>query len=236
VLLAQIQLRYEELCREPSDIHLHLPALKHYAAHCDSVLETGVRTCISTWALALGLLTGPNPGPKRLLLNDSVPCDISALLEAVHATPRLTVEYEWCNNLQLPMPHPVDLTFIDTWHVYGQLKRELAKFAPSTRKFILLHDTTTDAVHGESLRQHMDIDRQMEGSGFTRYEITRGVQPALHEFLTADPSWTIAEVFPDNHGLTVLQNTSSGGSAKFDPNGTNSTPPGSPALSQAAGG
>ena len=38
-----------------------------------------------------------------------------------------SAEYEWINDLDLDLKdRRFDLTFIDTWHVYGQLKRELA--------------------------------------------------------------------------------------------------------------
>jgi hypothetical protein len=40
----------------------------------------------------------------------------------------LNLDYRWVNDLDLQLDSPVDLTFIDTWHVYGQLKRELHKF------------------------------------------------------------------------------------------------------------
>jgi len=54
-----------------------------------------------------------------------------------------------------PSRHIDTLVFIDTWHVYGQLKRELAKYAPLTKKYILMHDTTVDEWVGESVREHL---------------------------------------------------------------------------------
>ena len=53
-----------------SDINEHLPTLCRYAQECDSVFETGVRGCISSWALTYGLLNNKNETQKTLLLND----------------------------------------------------------------------------------------------------------------------------------------------------------------------
>jgi len=41
-------------------------------------------------------------------------------------------------------------------HQYGQLKRELAKFAPFSRRYLVLHDTTVDGEYGEALRLNID--------------------------------------------------------------------------------
>ena len=98
----------------------------------------------------------------------------------------------------------VDLTFIDTWHVYGQLKRELRKFESITKKYIILHDTTIDAVYGESIRLGSDIIAQSEQSGIPFEEICRGIWPAIEEFVK-EFNWTILERFDNNNGLTILK-------------------------------
>jgi hypothetical protein len=43
-------IKYSQLCNTPSDINEHLPCLKEYASKCESVFETGVRGCVSSWA------------------------------------------------------------------------------------------------------------------------------------------------------------------------------------------
>ena len=48
--------KYNQLCETPSDINEHLPTLYEYAKKCDSVIETGVRGCVSSYALVYGLL------------------------------------------------------------------------------------------------------------------------------------------------------------------------------------
>ena len=53
----QIQSKYTSLCYTYSDINEHLPTLYRYASQCESILELGVRGCVSSWAFAFGLLS-----------------------------------------------------------------------------------------------------------------------------------------------------------------------------------
>jgi hypothetical protein len=116
----------------------------------------------------------------------------------------VSVTYEWKNNLALDSDENYDITFIDTWHVYGQLKRELAKFANKTNKYIIMHDTTVDEIHGETIRRGWDATSQSKESGFAISEINKGLWPAVDEFLQANDEWYIKERFTNNHGLTIL--------------------------------
>ena len=100
-----------------------------------------------------------------------------------------------------------DLLFIDTWHVYGQLKRELAYWESYVTKYMILHDTTVDGIQGESVREsaYYNIDEQVKSSGFPREEITKGLQPAIEEFLANNPQWFVDIRLINNNGLTVLR-------------------------------
>jgi hypothetical protein len=198
-----IKNKYNNLSRFPSDINEHLPTLYKYATECETILETGVRGCVSSWALVYGLLNN-NSVNKAIILNDISPCNINELLARTKDLP-IIVQYKWVNNLELEIPYNVDLTFIDTWHVYGQLKRELEKFSKITMKYIIMHDTTVDEWEGESIRLRSNIDAQVKFSGFPRDEITRGLWPAISEFLSAHPEWVLHERFTNNNGLTILK-------------------------------
>ena len=202
-----IKNKYNNLSRFPSDINEHLPTLYKYATECETILETGVRGCVSSWALVYGLLNN-NSVNKAIILNDISPCNIDELLAHTKDLP-IIVQYKWVNNLELEIPYNVDLTFIDTWHVYGQLKRELEKFSKITMKYIIMHDTTVDEWEGESIRLHSNIDAQVKFSGFPRDEITRGLWPAISEFLSVHPEWVLHERFTNNNGLTILKRISS---------------------------
>lgn len=201
--MEQVNFKYTELCNTPSDINEHLPTVYRYARECESVFETGVRGCISSWALAKGLLEN-GKSKKKLFLNDIFPCNISGLLDSTKSLP-ITVEYKWINNLQLELPYSVDMTFIDTWHIYGQLKRELNKFSKVTNKYIAMHDTTVDAIHGETIRLGMNAQQQSIESGFPVKEINCGLQKAIDEFLAENTNWTLDVRYINNNGLTILR-------------------------------
>ncbi len=198
-----VQSIVSRLTNSPSDINEHLPTLADYASKCESVFETGVRGCVSSWALTHGLLRN-NSSKKLLLMNDINPCDIRELLNVTKDLP-IQMRYEWKNNLDLNLTETYDLTFIDTWHVYGQLKRELAKFAPLTNKYIIMHDTTVDEWLGETIRSKWNAEYQSKLTGFPVDEINKGLWPAIQEFLEANPNWVLHERFTNNNGLTVLR-------------------------------
>lgn len=198
--------QYNTLCNSYSDINEHLPTLYSYATRCESIFETGVRGVISTWALGYGLLNNSS-SKKYLFVNDIVPCDILNLLHAARNT-NLQIDYEWKNNLELTLKHKFDMIFIDTWHCYGQLKRELNKFAKQINKFIIMHDTTIDATVGESVRAGHSVENHVKETGWPVEEITNGLWPAVEEFLDEySNEWTLLARYSNNCGLTILKRT-----------------------------
>lgn len=71
--------KYKLLCSKSSDINEHLPTLYKYATESNSILETGVRNCVSSWALLKGLIENQNKSDEKILfLNDITKCDIGA--------------------------------------------------------------------------------------------------------------------------------------------------------------
>jgi hypothetical protein len=198
-----IEQKYKMLCMIPSDINEHLPTLYKYSMDCESVIELGVRGCVSSWAFIYGLLKNNKP-TKKILLNDIDKCDISELLSHTQNM-GVTIDYQWKNDLELDITTNVDMVFIDTWHVYGQLKRELNKFSKITNKYIIMHDTIVDGIYGETLRVGLDANKQSAESGFPIDEITRGLQPAIDEFLENNRDWILIDVYENNNGLSVLK-------------------------------
>jgi len=198
-----IEQNYISLCNMPSDINEHLPTLYRYATECESIIELGVRGCISSWALVNGLLQNKKT-TKKILLNDLTECDIRSLLDVTNDL-GVVVEYKWMNDLHLILQDDVDLTFIDTWHVYGQLKRELIKFSKITRKYIIMHDTTVDEIYGETIRNNWNAVQQSYDSGIPVVEIKCGLGKAIDEFLIDNKNWILKERFTNNNGLTVLE-------------------------------
>jgi hypothetical protein len=198
-----IQQKYDYLCNSPSDINEHLPTLFQYATECESILELGVRGCVSSWALVYGLLNN-NRNTKKIILNDIIQCDINELL--YHSTCLgIDITYEWKNDLELELKQNVDLTFIDTWHIYGQLKRELEKYGSVTNKYIIMHDTTVDEIYGENIRCGFDAVESSRNSGYSVEEINCGLGKAIYEFLNNHPEWKLREKYTNNNGLTILE-------------------------------
>ena len=80
--MENIKQKYLQLCDTPSDINEHLPTLFEYTSKCSSVLELGVRGCVSSYAFASGLISedNENTGSKLLVLNDVSECNIAELL------------------------------------------------------------------------------------------------------------------------------------------------------------
>lgn len=195
-----IESRYLRASATPSDINEHLPVLLEYTRKCSSVVECGVRDIVSSWAFAYGLLDVP--GNQYTLVDPYKGGEMDSFL----ATCRLAgVNAEFVNQSDLECPLvKTDLLFIDTWHVYGQLKRELDRWNASVSKFILLHDTTVDGEHGETIRVGWNAAQQSAKSGIPVHEITRGLWPAVTEFLTAHPEWTLERRLTNNNGLTIL--------------------------------
>jgi hypothetical protein len=205
--------KFRGLCNTASDINEHLPTLFRYAKQCNSAIELGVRGCISSWAIAAGLLENKNGIRKRMFMNDTQACQIGEFIDAVEPL-NIDVKYEWKNDLEVQFEkgEMYDLVFIDTWHVYGQIKRELAKYSAVCSKYIIMHDTTVDEIDGETVRQYgynyqhaYSVATELAAqSGIPREEILKGMWWGIQEFLAANPEWYIKDRYFNNNGLMVL--------------------------------
>lgn len=198
----KIHEKYIQKCNTHSDIHEHLPTLYNYGLECDSIVECGVRGVVSSWAFLNALVEDGRP--KKYILNDLYPCSVEKLLNAAQGL-NVDIQCHWINDLHLQLDQNYDLLFIDTWHVYGQLKRELDHFKDNINKYIVMHDTTVDGQFGETLRCNLDGVQQSEESGIPLEEIYKGLMPAIYDFLTENPNWVLKEQFQNNNGLTILQ-------------------------------
>jgi len=201
--MEKIEEKYNSLCHAPSDINEHLPILYKYAKECESIIECGVRECVSSWALVFGVLNN-NSKNKKILLNDKYECNINELLNYTKDL-SIDINYEWKNDLHLQLKDNYDMVFIDTWHVYGQLKRELNKFGPIINKYIIMHDTTIDEIDGETIRCGWSAYKQSKETGYTIDEINCGLEKAITEFLEVNSDWKLLEKLTNNNGLTVLE-------------------------------
>ena len=172
----------------PSDINEHMQTLARYSEGCSHITEMGVRTVVSTWAFL-------KARPQKLVCVDinPTPLEYPQQLAAAQGT---TLEFRQADTADESFEiEETDLLFIDTWHVYEQLKREFDLHAERARRWIILHDTTTYGEHGE---------------GYTYACATRparhrkGLWYAVEEFILQNRHWQLWEKYAHNNGLTVL--------------------------------
>lgn len=175
--MSEIEKLYQNAKQSPSDINEHVERMCELGMVCPHITEFGSRSGISTTAWAVAR-------PKKLVCYDlvrfgSIDCIEQAARDA-------GVEFVFhVQDVRLVSIEPTDLLFIDTLHVYDQLKAELALHADKARKYIVLHDTETFAQRGELPN-------------------SVGLWPAVEEFLAAHPEWKLHERRANNNGLTVL--------------------------------
>ena len=196
--------KYMIAASTPSDINEHLPILLQYTKKCSSVVECGVRDVVSSYAFAYGLANTPNN--TYVMVDPKKSTQIDPFLALCRAN-GVNASFVEQSDLDCPLVN-TDLLFIDTWHVYGHLKRELARWHASVNKFIVLHDTTVDEWYGETIRNECNgwnAVEQSKDSGIPVEEIRKGLWPAIEEFLSAHPEWTIELRLTNNNGLTVLR-------------------------------
>lgn len=185
----------------PSDINEHLPTLRALASECRHITEAGVRSVVSSYAFATALKGKADHTLVQVDLKKSANVttfQAECAAEGVH-----TVFYEE-SDLTCPVAE-TDLLFIDTWHIYGHLKRELARWHSYAKTYIVLHDTTVDEWAGETIRCGWDAVAQSKASGIPVEEIRKGLWPAVEEFLKEHPEWRLEKRYTNNNGLTILK-------------------------------
>lgn len=195
--------KYNAASNVKSDINEHISTLNKYAAECNVIAECGVRSVVSTWAFMEALRhRGGN-----LHCVDIVDVPMMKRVIDIGATLNIKVSFHQEDSAKFSLPEPVDLLFIDTWHVYGHLKRELEQHHSMVNKYIIMHDTTVDEFLGESIRLKSNLEKQSQDSGYPIYEIARGLWPAIEEFLQKYPRWVLHKKYTNCNGLTILKRT-----------------------------
>jgi len=186
--------KYEQLRNTPSDINEHLPTLKKYAEECDTIVEMGVRNIVSTWAFL-------SAKPKKLISLDLYnPSVYGGNLDEVYdATNEIETDFSFVEGDSLTYNmNQCDLLFIDTWHDFLQLKKELNRHHKQVKKYIILHDTTTFGFKDENIYENYDETRD-------ETNLPKGLYSAVDEFLSQNRDWVLWEKKPNNNGLTVLK-------------------------------
>jgi len=173
---------YKMACEDvQSDINEHLPILVKYGRQVDHITEFGVRGGCSTvaWWYA---------APKTLRCYDIAECNAhNVLMREVPGADRFDYKFIQANVLAVEIEE-TDLLFIDTYHTYIQLSRELDLHANKVRKYLIFHDTVTFGDRGEDHKKP-------------------GIMAAIHDFVLENPCWSFEKVFTNNNGLLVLERT-----------------------------
>lgn len=191
---------YTARCKSASDINEHLPVLYEYTKKCKTVVECGVRTIVSSYAFAYGLKG--TPGNSLTMVDPAGSPAMPAFLDLCKSE-GINAKFLEQSDLVCPLLQ-TDLLFIDTWHIYGQLKRELARWHGSVSKYIIMHDTTVDEWKGETIRLGWNADVQSKQFGIPVEEINKGLWPAVQEFLDSHSEWKLEKRLTNNNGLTIL--------------------------------
>lgn len=167
---------FESLCKNSSDINEHLETLRDLAMQCNSVVELGVRSCVSTWAFIEGM-----NGGTIVSVDVKNPREYGGNLAPVEkacANKSILFKFIEKSSLDIELPE-VDMIFFDTLHTYDQLSQEIKLHADKAQKFLVFHDTVSCEDE---------------------------IMPAIKEFMKDNKkSWKVKEDRKNNNGLLVLE-------------------------------
>ena len=193
-----------------SQMRNYIRVLQKYAQGCEHITEMGVAVVCSSWAFL-------SAKPKRMV---SVDIDEKCPVQEIEQVAKqMGINYEFIvgdtnhgvtatlggltpfnsnyTHNGKPVPHytseKTDLLFIDTYHRYESLKKELELHADKAKKYIILHDTIsfTPGKHPQS--------QCGEGGDM------KGLLPAVEEFLAANPHWVTEHHYDDWPGLYIMK-------------------------------
>jgi len=171
---------YDLKCVENSDIFQHLPTLKEYSEKCETIVELGVRSIVSTWAFLSGhpksLISVDIVHPSKYLDYDPTGCNLD-LVYKIAKENNISFEFIEHDSISVKLPD-CDLMFFDTLHTYQQLSSEINAHNSIVNKYMIFHDTET---------------------------FSSELNPAINEFLVKNNNWSIEKIFKNNNGLTILK-------------------------------
>lgn len=194
-MLSNIKSLYDSYCLIQSDINEHLPVLKKYGKKVSHITEMGVRTGVSTVAFL-------EANPKILIsydIDDSVFVIKDTLLKESKIN-NIDFRFILGDTLSIEI-EPTELLFIDTLHVYNQLRLELDRHSKKVSKYLIFHDTTTFGTINECMYDNSSpIVKNMPKDKC-------GIFNAILDFLQENDglNWELYERFDNNNGLTVLK-------------------------------
>jgi hypothetical protein len=192
-MIIDIEQHINLLYSTPSDINEHIPTILKYGNECNHITEMGVRGIISTW----GWLAST---PDKLICYDlHNPNRWGGNLQDVYDTAKeLQVDFTFIEADVLTIQiEPTDLLFIDTWHTYDQLSKELEIHSKNVKKYIAFHDTTSfEYINESTSSEHAWTGALSEKQGVWR---------AIEDFLNTTDEWILEKRFTNNNGFTIIK-------------------------------
>lgn len=171
---------YQKAKTTPSDINQNVNILYELAKECKTVIEMGVRTGVSTRAFL-------NTDVQLISFDIALDKEVQKLFDEAKKQGK-KVQYIQADVLNIEIEE-TDLLFIDTYHIYDQLKQELKFHGNKAKKYIAFHDTYTFGLVGENRQDK------------------KGLLTAIIEFMIENPHWKFKIHKTNNNGFTVLERT-----------------------------
>lgn len=190
------------------DIACNLPLVASWLrkAQPAHVTEIGVRWGVSSWAFARYAAERAAAGqPAAYVASDITKKETVAQLDAAMVgCPGVAYSFVEGDDLEVPA-WDTDFLFIDTWHTYKQLFRELDRWAPRTRSVLVLHDTATFGHVDEGTEGHGG--KPVNASLFNGVAEKTGLVAAYRDFLAtpAGARWEVVEENGACNGITFLR-------------------------------
>lgn len=171
-------------------MNCHFELMRTLAEESLVVTEMGVRSGISTIAWLMGR-------PQKLISYDLYKQEPEIpLIENLNKECGVTnFTFVVADVLKVDI-ETTDVLFIDTWHAYAQLSKELKKHGPKARKYIVFHDTVLFSTTDESAVYLKDQVINPE---------LKGLNLAIREFQLTNPEWKTKRTNKNCNGMTVLQ-------------------------------
>lgn len=194
-----------------------LVPLREYAEKCSSIFVLGQGSCTVLWPLMQGLhasttssTTTPTttPTPKSIIGSETTFHPNVDEVKKVASGLGIDYTYHQLPSLlfEIEKTTEYEMLFIDTWHVSGQLKRELQKYAANrpSLKYIAVHGTTTYGTVSQSVLLNWDVATQAVEQGMSVEEVEEGLKTAIEEFVGVNMEWVVEREVEEGNGLTIL--------------------------------
>jgi hypothetical protein len=166
---------YKQACESESDINQHLPTLREYALQVDHVTEFGIGNSTLAFLCARPFFFHTyDIDPQRIAFAHTASKQYKRAITISHAS---TLDVSIVTT---------DLLFIDTWHTYDQLSKELEKHAPRVRRYIIFHDTVSFGDLSED-------------------DSKPGLMQAIRDFQEENLRWEEVAHWKYNNGLLILE-------------------------------